>query len=294
MVKGWIIGNGFLSDSEISYQIGSVIKAASQSGIDLKLIKNTDILAMYDGDRISLCGTSELPEFALFWNKDIRLAYNMEQMGVKLFNNARAIEICDDKALTHQFLARYGIRMPKTIFPPKTYDNVGYTSFDFLQKVIDELGFPMVIKECSGSFGFQVYKADDIFQLRETLKRIGTKPFIFQEFIGTSAGRDLRIYVVGDHAVAAGKRSSCNDFRANVVLGGSMEAYKPTDEEAELAIRCSRLLNLDFAGVDILWGENDEPILCEVNSNAHTKKISECTGTNVNKHIIDYILSKIT
>ena len=52
-------------------------------------------------------------------------------------------------------------------------------------------------------------------------------------------------------------------------------------------------MNLDFAGVDILFGENDEPILCEVNSNAHFKNILDCTGVNVAQCILDYIIGDI-
>ena len=54
-----------------------------------------------------------------------------------------------------------------------------------------------------------------------------------------------------------------------------------------------RPLGLDFAGVDILFGEEEEPILCEVNSNAHFKNIYDCTGINVADAIISYILEQL-
>ena len=62
------------------------------------------------------------------------------------------------------------------------------------------------------------------------------------------------------------KRISEKDFRANVSNGGRMEVYEPTDEEKKLAIRCASLVGADFAGVDLLFGEDGSPIVCEINS----------------------------
>jgi glutathione synthase/RimK-type ligase-like ATP-grasp enzyme len=59
-----------------------------------------------------------------------------------------------------------------------------------------------------------------------------------------------------------------------------------------LAIRACKALGLDFGGVDLLFGENDTPLLCEVNSNAHIKNILTCTGINVAEHILAYIREK--
>ena len=68
-----------------------------------------------------------------------------------------------------------------------------------------------------------------------------------------------------------------------------MRPYHPTDSQIALAQEVCHALRLDFAGVDILFGEQDEPILCEVNSNAHFKNIYDCTGVNVADAIMSYI-----
>lgn len=51
-----------------------------------------------------------------------------------------------------------------------------------------------------------------------------------------------------------------------------MEQYNPTQKQQDMALNVCRTLGLDFAGVDLMFGENDEPIFCEVNSN-HTLRI---------------------
>ena len=52
-------------------------------------------------------------------------------------------------------------------------------------------------------------------------------------------------------------------------------------------------MGLDFAGVDILFGE-DGPVVCEVNSNAHMKNIYDCTGIDVSDFIIRYVIREMS
>ena len=90
------------------------------------------------------------------------------------------------------------------------------------------------------------------------VNEICPKPFIFQEFIDSSYGKDIRLNVVGDEVVASTKRVNENgDYRANVTNGGTMYPYIPSDEEKELAIKACKATKCDFAGVDILFGKNE-------------------------------------
>ena len=60
-----------------------------------------------------------------------------------------------------------------------------------------------------------------------------------------------------------------------------------------MAITACQKLQLDFAGVDIIWDKDGKPMLCEINSNAHFKNIFDCTGIDVADDIIKYILKRI-
>ena len=100
--------------------------------------------------------------------------------------------------------------------------------------------------------------------------------------------------MVGGKAIACVKRIAKNgDFRANVSSGGSMENFSPPAEFIKIAEKTCEVLNLDFAGVDMLFGENNEPIVLEVNSNAHFKNLYDCTGINTAEYIADYIIQKV-
>lgn len=293
IMKGWLIVNGFLRNQKFKEIENWILQAAIKQGIQMELKTNESLLVAAER-RIQILGHNEYLDFALFWDKDIRLAKALEIKGVPVFNSSNAIEICDDKSLMHILLAQAGIRTPKTIIAPMTYQNIGYTNYDFLKTVKQQLSFPIVVKECFGSFGKQVYLChteQELYTLVEAREHV---PFIFQEFINTSFGKDLRLQVVGKKVIAAMYRYSENgDFRANITNGGKMKHYEPTKEQQDVAIQCCEALGLDFAGVDLLFGENEKPIVCEVNSNAHFKNIYDCTKVNTADFIMQYIKDKL-
>ncbi len=232
-------------------------------------------------------------DFVLFWNKDTCLARALENQGLRLFNPSDAIANCDNKALTTEAIRRSDykdlIRLPKTIKVPMTFDGIGYNTSDFIDMLESVLGFPFVIKECWGSYGGQVYLATNKNKAIEIFNSVDGTECIAQEYISASRGRDLRAYVVGDRVVAAMERRNDNDFRANITNGGSSIPYNITNEQKKMAIAAAKSLNLDFAGVDLMFLEDDAPILCEVNSNAQFLGLYEATGINIPDEIFDYI-----
>ena len=84
--------------------------------------------------------------------------------------------LCDDKALTYLALKRANIAMPKTILVPKTFPNVGYPDTQFLDEAVRMLGLPIVLKECFGSFGKQVYLFNDVESLRQKVVSLALDP----------------------------------------------------------------------------------------------------------------------
>lgn len=295
MRKAWLVTNEFLNTHKYSELAMWLVDAARRYDIELVVKTNAELLVGIGTSYvIEKMIQKENPAFVLFWDKDIRLAEYLESLSLRLFNTAKSIEICDNKAMTHIALKQKNIRMPKTILAPMTYANIGYTNYNFVDIMIEQLGFPMVVKECYGSFGQQVYLVHNTDELRTCIDQIGAKPFLAQEYIASSFARDIRLNVVGDEVVATMYRySDTGDFRANISNGGKMKCYDPTKEQIKLAVDCVKALDLDFAGVDLLFDENDRPIVCEVNSNAHFKNIYDCTKVNVAEHILAYICNRL-
>lgn len=290
MIKGLLIVNAFLNTAPVKETYDLLMAGAKRAGIDMRTATNADFFVGLDDGFVKALPKNDLKDvdFILFWNKDVFLGRALERMGYRLYNCADAIEACDNKALTFEMLQGL-CRMPRTIKIPMTFNTIGYDDLSFEDHIEKELGYPYVIKECLGSYGGQVYLAESKEIAHSILKKIEGKDCIAQEFISSSRGRDLRAYVVGSRVVAAMERYNANDFRSNIANGGTAKAFDITDRQEKMAVDAAKGLGLDFAGVDILFGENDEPVLCEVNSNAQFKGLLAATGIDISDALFEHI-----
>lgn len=290
----YLVYNGFWNPAGPPESAAALVAAATACGQTLHAVPNTAWVAAFDGNGVTVSGpVGRLSgaDAVLFWDKDTRLAYAMEATGARLYNTAAAVEVCDDKLRTHRALAAAGVPMPRTLAAPMTYVAMDPARCDAFCQQAAALGFPLVVKECFGSLGGQVYLAADAAALAARMRQMQARPFLVQQFVAESAGNDKRLYVVGDRVVAAMRRHSDTDFRANIENGGVGTAYTPTAEETALARRCCAVLGLSFAGVDLLDSAAG-PLVCEVNSNAHMAGISACTGVDVAAAIVQWVLTK--
>ncbi len=285
-MNGLIVYNGFWNAQTPPQAVQALVTAAQKESIALAPVPNTAMAA-----RLSTTASvvGEKAPFALFWDKDVRLARTMEATGIRLYNRADAVAVCDDKSATQLALCGHGIPMPETWVAPMTYVSYDAAGEAFLCAAEQALGYPLVVKECFGSLGGQVYLANTPEELRCLARTMAARPFVLQRFIAASRGTDRRLYVIGDEVVAAMTRHNDNDFRANVGAGGSGTPYTPTAEEKDLAVRCARILGTGIAGVDLLYEADGSPVVCEVNSSAQTKELVACTGVDVDREIVRYV-----
>lgn len=295
MKIGWLVVNKYLTGAKYDEIYGYLQRAAVNQDLSLILKYNDEVISQlaFDESGKLTHNFGILPDFVIYWDKDLRLAKLLEKIGLKLYNSVDSIEACDDKFETALRLSGTGIRMPRTLMAPMTFFRSGVATEEYLDRLEAEFDYPMVVKECFGSFGAQVFLACDRDSLKNVIDSCENRPFIVQEFISSTKGHDIRINVVGDEVVASMFRYNENDFRSNITNGGKMKNYTPDSEQLEMAITAVKKLGLSFAGVDIMFGPDKEPILCEVNSNAHFKNIYDCTGVNVADYIISYIKNDV-
>ena len=290
MIMNYIVYNGFWNTTP-SDPVLRLSDAAARRGVTFTPVPHTAFTVQVAPTvQVWVNGTPVTErDTIVYWDKDTRLATALEKVGARVYNRAAAIAACDDKSETHRILALGGVPMPRTLLAPMAYTDVTAAIEPFLSVAEQTLGFPMVVKECYGSFGKQVSLVHTAAELRERAYAMGNRPFILQEFIAAAAGRDTRLYVVGDRVIAAITRHSDTDFRANVELGGKAQAYTPTAEQAALAKRCIALLGLDFGAVDLLEDGEHNTLVCEVNSNAYMAGLSAATGVDAADEIMVYI-----
>ncbi len=288
MKKGLIVINGYALADGIKNQVSRLKEEFSLRNVPIDIMKNNEVLAYIENGNIR-CKLLNY-DFVLYLDKDRYVAELLERSGFRLFNSMKAITECDDKMLTHIKLSNSGINMPTTISSTLCYRDNG--NRDYLRDVEKFLGFPLIVKENYGSLGKQVYLVKNHAELEEIENKLIHIPHIFQKFISSSRGKDYRLIVIGHRVVAYMKRENKNSYLSNLATGGKASKVSLPNEYLKMAEKASKILNLDYCGVDILEGENGEPILSEVNSNAFYEGIEKTTGVNVAGCYVDYILNE--
>ena len=231
--------------------------------------------------------------FVLYLDKDIYLARLLEKAGFRLFNKADFIKLCDDKMLTFIACANEGIRMPKTIAGPLVYTDLQESNYKFLDSVISEIGLPMVVKKVYGSLGEGVYLVKTKDELINLYTEIARNPIIFQEYVKSSFGKSIRVLIIDGKVFGSFIRKNKYDFRSNYGEEASSKVLENPSKYEGFAQEIANKLHIEYAGIDLLVYEDDNPILCEINSNAFFEEFEKVTGLNVAAAYADMIIKKV-
>ncbi|MBQ4322395.1 MAG: RimK family alpha-L-glutamate ligase [Clostridia bacterium] len=224
----------------------------------------------------------------VYFDKDVITGLRLETMGVRLYNNIGSIELCDDKRRTNELLRTEG-NIPDTIPSPLLFHDDPIFRKTFALRVAEALGLPLIAKLAFGSLGQQVRLIHTMEELMNCCEEWKNQPHLFQKFVSTSKGKDVRIYVVAGQAIAAMERHNPEDFRSNIGSGGHGRKITPPNGFEQTAIDACALLGLDFGGVDLLYGPEGQPLICEVNSNALFNELNTVCNVRVEQHIADAV-----
>ena len=292
-MRGLVIINGFPSAEKFYAQGEKIRKAIQAEGIECDLVKNGEAYVMLTETGEVKSSLGEKYAFAVYLDKDKYLGRMLEKSGVRLFNRAHAVEVCDDKLLTYLALENSGLRLARTIPAPLCYTKGAKTNEEFLKSVAKNLGFPLVVKKSFGSFGNGVQLVHGMPELQEIAQGLLHEPHFYQEYIADSCGRDMRVIVVGGKALGCMERvAQEGEFRSNIELGGVGRKIKPPQVYLTAAERAANVLGLDYCGVDLLETPNG-PVLCEVNSNAFFEGFEQVTGIDVAAAYARYIVTRV-
>ena len=289
-MKGVILTNAYSSFPEADYQPFRLKEEFSKLGVTVDILKNDFFHVIVQNNYIQ--NKLEGYDFCIYLDKDKYVLHALQKSKMRVFNNYNAIETCDDKMTTYLALAGHGIPLVKTLPGLLCYDK----SLSLKQSALDEvekvLGYPVIVKESYGSLGKGVYLAKDREELNEIAEKLKCVPHLFQQFISESAGRDVRVIVVGDRVLGGMLRQGKDDFRSNIGAGGSGSVYTLDQNTSDLALKIARVLDLKYCGIDFLL-TSDGPLVCEVNSNAFFSSFERVTGVNVAKAYAQFILKNI-
>ncbi len=291
-MKGVIIVNasGF---SGQAYQAERLKKELESFGANIRI---TSDLFLLSGEKNDKAFADIECDFAIFLDKDKYAASILSKCGIRTFNTEKAVRLCDDKGETCLALSGTELNIPDTVFAPLCYSR-NERCAEIIERTadiaIERLSLPVVVKESYGSMGAGVYLAKTREELIELSDKLLLKPHIYQKYLSAKKGTDVRVIVIGGRAVCAMERHNPDDFRSNLALGGTGKTIALTEEFKLAAEKAAVTLGLDYCGVDLLYGDNGEPFVCEVNSNAFFKGIEKVTGKNIARIYAEYIIKSI-
>ena len=294
-MTGWIL---YKRKIDNSYETQRLVEEFEKQDIKVRVVNPQDVDIYVDRDdrkSIRVGGKARaLPDFVIprtgsgttyFIKAIIR---HLERLGVILINGSESIDAVKDKLYSQQILGQSNLPVPKTLLVKHPID------VEFVEK---SLNYPIIVKTLSGSFGAGVFLVENRKQLRQLMRMAEiTKPsynIIIQEFIEDSYGKDLRVFVLNGKVVGCMMRQSTDDdFRANITRGGEGIPYQITEEIEFLSGECARLLNLDIAGVDLLFDDGHYKV-CEVNSSPGFEGMDRFCKTNIAEQIVTYVKYKL-
>ena len=201
------------------------------------------------------------------------ILHALRELGVLVWNDARAVERCVDKSMTSFALARHVIPTP---------DTWAVQSRDVAQAIAErELARgPLVLKPLFGSQGrgLRLIRTPDDLPEPDAVAGV----YYLQRFIGVERDgfHDFRLLVSRGRVVAAMMRHS-KEWITNIKRGGRPVTVAANDEMKALAVRAAAAVGADFAGVDILYGADERPAVLEVNSMPAWSGLQKVTSGNI-------------
>ena len=262
-----------------AYTCRRLLQEAQKQNIDLKLIGVYDSSVTQDGcynNGVLLSAR----DFVINRYKFGKIKDNLNKLGKKSYNALNPLNLYINKLEQLKNIESHYFQKPKYL--------AGMSDLPF-EMLANCLKLPFVAKGLESSMGQEVFlikSKDEYNALSQSF--LPNKEWLFEEFIKSSEGRDMRLYCVRGEVIAGMERISNNDFRANVALGSSVHKIEITPEFQAIAQDIYKQTGLDFMGLDLLFGENVS-YFCEINVTAGMEGIEKATGINVASTVIKTI-----
>ncbi|MHA0033478.1 lysine biosynthesis protein LysX [Deinococcus sp. PESE-13] len=215
----------------------------------------------------------------------------LEGFGVRVINPSHVIELCGDKLATNSRLAAAGLPTPRT--------GVAFDGESALG-LIEELGYPVVLKPTVGSWGRMVSRLNDrdaaeaVIEHKEVLGGPQHSVFYVQELIH-KPGRDIRAFVVGGQCIGAIYRTS-EHWITNTARGAKASNCEVTPAIADLAQRAAAAVDGQIVAIDLVedparQNDWDGLVIIEINHTMEFKNSVSTTGVNIPRLMGEYAVS---
>lgn len=181
----------------------------------------------------------------------------LRELGVPVWNDARAIERCVDKSMTSFLLANAGVPTPLTW----TVEGIEAARATVARETV---AGTLVLKPLFGSQGRGLRLIERVEDLPDAALVQGV--FYLQRYVPPADGfRDHRLLVCNGTVIAAMTRRA-DSWITNVRCGGRPEPLSPEPDMIDLALRAADCVGAHYAGVDMIRAPDGRALVLEVNS----------------------------
>lgn len=280
-----------LSRNASLYSTSRIVLAARARGHEVNVVDPLEFQIVVSRGRPSLyVGGAPVPRYdvviprigASITNYGLAVVRQFDLMGVAVLNGAVAIARSRDKLRALQLLTRKNIDVPTTVCARTP------AGIEAALQLVG--GCPAIVKLQQGTQGIGTMIAETsqaVHSLLETLWAMG-QDIVLQEYVKESRGRDVRAIVVGGKVVAAMRRvAKEGEFRSNLHRGGKGNGMRLAQAFRLAAVRATKAMGLEVAGVDMLEAKMGPKIL-EINSSPGLEGIERASGVDVAGKMIDY------
>jgi [lysine-biosynthesis-protein LysW]--L-2-aminoadipate ligase len=209
----------------------------------------------------------------------------LQSVGVPAISPHETVRVCGDKLLTTAALQEAAVPNPRT--------KLAFTPEAALE-AIEEMGYPVVLKPLTGSWGRLLARVNDrdaaeaILEHKKTLGGYQHSVIYIQEYI-EKPQRDIRSFVVGDETICAIYRTS-DHWITNTARGGEVSNCPVTPEIDALSRAAAQAVGGGFIAIDLLETPDGRLLVSEAN---HTPEFRNCidpTGVDIPGKVADAVL----
>ncbi len=213
------------------------------------------------------------------------LLHGLRELGIPVYNDARAIERSVDKAMTSFLLKRAGVPTP-----PTWVCESGSQARAVLMRET-AAGRELVLTPLFGSQGDGLRRLRSGMDFPDMNEYAGVS--YLQTFIDCGAGNwhDFRVLVVNGSACAAMVRRGTTWIN-NVAQGGVCEGVVLEESMRKLAQDAVRALDMDYAGVDLMRDGNGRWWVIEVNGIPAWRGLQGVCEFNLAQCLVDDMLAR--
>lgn len=216
----------------------------------------------------------------------IDMLREVENSGVKVVNSVSSMLLARDKFASISLLAKHGVDVPPTAIVEDPME---------IMRLVGEWG-EVVIKPLIGSLGLGSVKVGDpdvAFRIAKSILSVN-QPVYVQKYV-KKPNRDIRAFVVGDRMLGSIYRVSQDNWKTNVAQGALVQAMSLPElkEVEEISVKATKILGLEYAGVDIVEDLEGGYKVLEVNAAPLWKGFLTATSINPAKHIVDLLIQKM-